>query len=248
MRKKSAIVLSSGGVDSSVCVSYAVKELGAENVATVSVMYGQKHSRELECADKVAKYYNLRHEVIDLSEIFKYSNCSLLQHSTEDVPEGAYVDQINKSETGVVSTYVPYRNGLMLSAVASLGLSFFPENEIYIYLGAHADDAAGNAYPDCSKEFTDSVARSIDLGTDHQVRVITPLVEMNKAQVVKLGLDLGTPFELTTSCYNGGGKACANCGTCIDRINAFRANGVIDPIEYETGMDWTGCKPIKEDN
>lgn len=230
---KKALVLSSGGVDSSVCVSSAVRDFGAENVVTVSVSYGQKHSKELECAQKVADHYGLRHEVIDLSQIFKYSNCSLLNQSTEDVPEGSYDEQINKSESGIVSTYVPNRNGLMLSAIASLGLSLFPEDEVHIYLGAHADDAAGNAYPDCSKEFTDAISLAIDIGTDHQVKVDTPLVEMNKSQVVKLGLELGTPFELTWSCYNGKDRACGNCGTCVDRINAFRANYVADPVEYE---------------
>ena len=228
-----AVVLSSGGCDSTVCVGLAVKDCGEENVVTVSVSYGQKHSKELECAAAVAEHYGLRHEVIDLSEIFKYSNCSLLKQSTEDVPEGSYEDQINKSPSGVVSTYVPYRNGLMLSAIASLGLSIFPDDEIYIYLGAHADDAAGNAYPDCSKEFTDTIARSIDIGTDHQVKVVTPLVELNKSNVVQIGLELGVPFNLTWSCYNGRERACAHCGTCIDRIAAFIANGVPDPIEYE---------------
>ena len=230
---KKAIVLSSGGCDSTTLVSLAVRDFGAENVVTVSVSYGQKHSKELDCAEKVADYYHLRHEVIDLSAIFKYSNCSLLKQSTEEIPEGSYEDQINRSSTGVVSTYVPYRNGLMLSAIASFGLSMFPEDEVHIYLGAHADDAAGNAYPDCSVEFTEAVAKSIDLGTDHQVIVDTPLVNMNKATVVGLGLKLGTPYELTWSCYAGREKACGRCGTCLDRISAFRGNGVPDPIEYE---------------
>lgn len=242
MKHRSAVVASSGGCDSSVCVSAAVKEFGAENVVTVSVSYGQKHSRELECAEAIAKHYGLRHEVIDLSQIFKYSNCSLLQQSTEDVPEGSYEEQINKSESGVVSTYVPCRNSLIISAIASLGLSIFPDDEVHIYLGAHADDAAGNAYPDCSKEFTDAMKQAIYLGTDHQVIVDTPLVEMNKAQVVKLGLDLGTPFELTTSCYNGRDKACGRCGTCADRINAFKANHMVDPIPYEIDIDWEDDK------
>lgn len=230
---KKAVVLSSGGVDSSTCVSLAVKEFGAENVVTVSVHYGQKHSKELECADDIAKYYNVRHEVIDLSQIFKYSNCSLLSHSTEDVPEGSYAKQIDRSATGVVSTYVPNRNCLMLSAIASFGLSLFPNDEVHIYLGAHADDAAGNAYPDCSKEFTDAIAKAIWIGTDCQVIVETPLVELNKAEVVRMGLELSTPYHLTWSCYNGHDRACQNCGTCVDRIEAFRANNAIDPIEYE---------------
>ena len=244
---KKAIVSSSGGCDSSTLVSLAVKEFGADNVVTVSISYGQKHLRELKCAEDVANYYNLRHEVLDLSQIFKHSNCSLLSQSTEEIPEGSYAEQIDKSETGVVSTYVPYRNGLMLSSLASFGLSLFPEDEVYIYLGAHADDAAGNAYPDCSKEFTDAIAKAIDIGTDHQVKVVTPLVAMNKAEVVRLGLELGTPYHLTTSCYRGGDKACGSkCGTCIDRVAAFKANGVIDPIPYEGHIDWSGCITVSE--
>lgn len=227
------VILSSGGVDSTTLVSLAVKNYGAENVVTVSVAYGQRHSKELECAQKIAEYYNVRHEVIDLSAIFKYSNCSLLAQSTEEVPEGSYVEQINKSASGVVATYVPYRNGLMLSAIASLGLSLFPNDEVYIYLGAHADDAAGNAYPDCSIQFAETIAKAIELGTDGQVKVVTPLIHMNKAEVVKLGLELGTPYQLTWSCYLGHDKACGKCGTCLDRLAAFKANGVKDPIEYE---------------
>ena len=242
---KKATVLSSGGCDSSTLVSLAVKEFGAENVITVSVGYGQKHTRELKCAEDIANYYNVEHRVLDLSEIFKESNCSLLKQSTEEVPEGSYEDQINRSETGVVSTYVPGRNALMLTAIASLSQSIFGcDQEIHIYLGAHADDAAGNAYPDCSKEFTDAIAKAIYVGTDEKVIVETPLVEMNKAEVVKLGLELGTPYNLTWSCYRGGEKSCGRCGTDLDRIEAFRSNGVIDPIEYEADVDWSGCKKI----
>ena len=231
--KKSAVVLSSGGCDSSVCTGLAVKEFGRNNVVTVSISYGQRHTKELLCAAEIARYYELYHEVIDLSKIYKHSNCSLLNHSTEEIPEGSYADQIGKSETGVVSTYIPYRNGLMLSAIAAFGLSMFPDDEVHIYLGAHADDAAGNAYPDCSKEFTDAISKAIDLGTDHRVVVEAPLVEMNKAEVVKFGLELGVPFEHTWSCYEGHEKACGRCGTCIDRVQAFRANNAIDPIKYE---------------
>lgn len=228
-----AVVLSSGGCDSTVTLAIALHTHNKEDVLTVSVSYGQKHSRELECAQKVSEYYGVRHEVIDLSQIFKYSNCSLLKQSDEEVPEGSYADQIGKSDSGIVSTYVPYRNGLMLSAVASLGMSIFPDDEIVIYLGNHADDAAGNAYPDCSEEFSGAIAKAIYVGSGKQVMVATPLVTMNKAEVVAEGLKLGAPFELTTSCYNGKDKACQCCATCRDRIAAFRANNVIDPIEYE---------------
>ena len=133
----------------------------------------------------------------------------------------------------MVSTFVPFRNGVMLSSVAALAVSLYPDEEVDIYIGAHADDAAGNAYADCSKEFTDTIAKAINIGTYKLVHVEAPLVEMNKAQVVAEGLKLRVPYELTTSCYNGREKACGKCGTCLDRIAAFEANGVKDPIEYE---------------
>ena len=226
-----AIVLSSGGVDSTTCVSLAVKELGAENVTTVSVFYGQKHSKELECAEKVANFYGVDHRVIDLSKthIMDDSNCPLLNNSTADIPEMSYAEQIEKNGEGMVSTYVPFRNGLLLASVAALAMSLYPEDTVDIYLGAHADDAAGEAYADCSPAFTDAMDLAIGIGTYGKVHLKAPLVHLNKADVVKLGLELGTPYHLTWSCYKGGEKPCGKCGTCIDRANAFKANGVEDP-------------------
>lgn len=224
-----ALVLSSGGVDSTTCISIAVDKLGKENVSTVSVFYGQKHSKELECAEKIAEHYGLKHYVLDLSGILKYSNCSLLSHSTEKIKHKSYAEQIAEDGEGMVSTYVPFRNGLMLSAVAALAVSIYPDDEVEIYLGAHADDAAGEAYADCSEAFTSTMAKAIGIGTYNKVSVVAPLVRMNKAEVVKTGLELGTPYQLTWSCYEGGEKPCGTCGTCIDRANAFKANGVEDP-------------------
>lgn len=232
---KKAIVLNSGGVDSTTCVGIAVDELGAENVTTVSVYYGQKHEKELQCAEKIAEYYGVDHRVIDLSKtgIMDDSNCPLLQQSNDDIPEQSYAEQIEKNGEGMVTTYVPFRNGLLLSAVAALAMAKYPDDEVDIYLGAHADDAAGNAYADCSEEFTSTIGKAIEIGTYEKVHLKAPLVNLNKAGVVRLGLELGTPYELTWSCYNGGDKPCGKCGTCIDRANAFAENGVKDPALKE---------------
>lgn len=230
-KSSKALVLSSGGVDSTVCVAIAVDKLGAENVSTVSVSYGQKHSKELECAAKVADFYHTGHYELDLSNILKYSNCSLLKGSTEAIPEMSYADQIAKN--GKPSTEVPLRNGLMLIAIGSLAMQLYPEDNVDIYIGAHADDAAGEAYPDCSEEFIRNVNGAILIGSRNKVQIISPFVNCNKSEVVKQGLSMGAPFELTTSCYNGRDKACGLCGTCRDRIAAFKANNTIDPIEYE---------------
>lgn len=226
---KKALVLSSGGVDSTTCVGIAVKRFGAENVSTISVFYGQKHHKELECATKVAEYYNVNHVELDLSNVLKYSNCSLLESSTEAIIHKSYADQIKENGEGKVSTYVPFRNGLMLSAVAAVAQSVYPDDDVYVYLGAHADDAAGNAYADCSQDFTDAMKKAIEIGTYRKVHLEAPLVNLNKAQVVAKGLSINVPYQYTWSCYEGGDTPCGTCGTCIDRANAFRANGVEDP-------------------
>ncbi len=221
------LVLSSGGVDSSTALGLAVSKYGAENVTALSISYGQKHDKEIEAAKKVAAFYGVEQLFLDLSLIFQYSDCSLLKQSKEEIPEESYAVQIQKTKgEKPVSTYVPFRNGLFLSSAASIALS---KNCGLIYYGAHADDAAGFAYPDCSEVFNDAMNKAIYEGSGHQLRIEAPFVRMNKAEVVKLGLKLGVPYALTWSCYEGGEKPCGKCGTCIDRASAFAANGVKDP-------------------
>lgn len=224
------LVLSSGGIDSTTCVALAVKEYGYKNVATVSIKYGQKHLKELKCAEKIAEYYSVPHYELDLSQIFKQSNCALLSQSTEEIPLKSYAEQI--SEGHGVATYVPFRNGLFLASCASLALSIFNNEKCKIYIGAHADDAAGDAYADCSLEFIDYINKAIKRGTYNLCEIVAPFVNENKAEVVKTGLKLKVPYELTWSCYQGADKPCGKCGTCIDRLKAFELNGAKDPI-YE---------------
>ena len=227
-----ALVLSSGGVDSSVCLALAVTWLGAENVTSVSVFYGQKHKRELESASAIAAHYGVAHRTLDLSAILADSNNALMASSTQQIAHDTYAHQIEDSENGIVNTYVPFRNGLILSAAAALAMSIFPGQNIALLLGAHADDAAGDAYPDCSPAFTNSMGDAISIGTYGRVRLVAPFVNATKAAVVACGLELGVPFQLTWSCYEGGTVACGTCATCLDRKAAFRMNGVEDPIEY----------------
>lgn len=233
MSKEKALVLSSGGVDSTTCVGMAVAQFGAENVSTVSIRYGQKHDKELKCADAVAAHYGVNHYTLNLEDIFKFSNCPLLAGSSKDIPEGDYAEQIDRNENGMVSTYVPFRNGLMLSAVASLAMSIYPDDDVFIYIGAHSDDAAGSAYADCSPEFVNAMKEAISIGTYKKAHVVAPLVSLNKAEVVRVGLELNVPYALTWSCYEGGDKPCGKCGTCIDRAKAFAANGISDPAIKE---------------
>ena len=223
-----ALVLCSGGLDSTTCLAIAVQKYGAGNVLALSVSYGQKHQKELNAARAVAAHYGVTLKTLDLAAIFEGSNCSLLQGSSEEIPEESYSEQLRKTGGAPVSTYVPFRNGLFLSCAASVALSHGCEE---IYYGAHSDDAAGNAYPDCSVAFNDSMNRAIVLGSGNQLRVTAPFIGLNKAQVVARGLALGVPYEKTWSCYEGGERPCGVCGTCRDRLAAFAANGVADPLE-----------------
>lgn len=230
MHQEKAMVLFSGGVDSTTCLALAIDKFGAENVVPLSIFYGQKHHKEIEAAHRILEHYGIEGLELDLSPMFQFSNCSLLSHSTEEIPEESYAEQLKETEGKPVSTYVPFRNGLFLSSGASVALSMECS---YIYYGAHSDDAAGNAYPDCSQTFNEAINKAIYEGSGRQLRVEAPFVGLSKADVVKIGLELKVPYEFTWSCYEGHGKACGRCGTCIDRQNAFVKNGVTDPIEYE---------------
>lgn len=224
-----AIVLSSGGVDSTTCIGIAISKNGKENVSTVSAFYGQKHQKELECAKRIAEYYGIKHYEINLFDILKYSNCPLLANSDKDIVHKSYAEQIKENGEGMVETYVPFRNGLILSATAALAVSIYPNEEVALYIGAHADDAAGNAYADCSIAFTDAINKAIEIGTYNKVHLVAPFTGVNKSEVVRQGLELNVPYQLTWSCYEGGDKPCGSCGTCIDRAKAFADNGVKDP-------------------
>ena len=155
-----AMVLFSGGIDSTTCLGMAVEKYGPENVIALSISYGQKHTKEIEASDKIVKYYNVEHIYLDLAKIFQYSDCSLLSHSDKEIPKESYDAQIKGTDGKPVSTYVPFRNGLFLSSAASIALS---KGCSEIYYGAHADDAAGQAYADCGKDFTDAMYQAINL-------------------------------------------------------------------------------------
>lgn len=221
-----ALVLFSGGIDSTTCLAIAIAKYGNENVTALSISYGQKHKKEIQSAIAVAKYYNVELLTLDLAKIFTYSTCSLLEGSDDEIPMESYFEQLEKTNGNPVSTYVPFRNGLFLSSAASIALS---KNCDVIYYGAHSDDAAGNAYPDCSTEFNDAINKAIYVGSGNRLRVEAPFVGLTKADVVKKGIELNAPYELTWSCYAGGENPCGKCGTCIDRQKAFEKNGIKDP-------------------
>lgn len=182
--------------------------------------------KKIEAANAIVQYYGIEKIDLDLSLIFRFSDCSLLKGSDEDIPHESYAQQLEKTNGSPVSTYVPFRNGLFISSAAAIALS---RKCSVIYYGAHADDAAGNAYPDCSSVFNNAMNTAVYEGSGKQLKIEAPFVNMTKADVVKIGLELKVPYELTWSCYEGGDKPCGQCGTCIDRAKAFELNGINDP-------------------
>lgn len=228
-----ALVLSSGGVDSTTCVGIAIDKYGKENVVTASLYYGQKHDKELQCAKEIADYYGVKHIERDISSVMEFAKdvCTLMKGGKE-IEHSSYAEQIKEHGEGRVATYVPFRNGLFLSIAAAVADSIFPNEKVEIFYGAHADDAAGRAYADCSPEFAEAMDKAINIGTYGNITVSRPLINLNKAEVVRVGLELNVPYELTWSCYEGGEKQCGTCGTCIDRRIAFEVNGIEDPVEY----------------
>lgn len=224
-----AVVLLSGGADSSTLLAAAVHARGAENIEALSITYGQTHVREVKSAKSVAAHYGVPLHTLDLTPIFAASNSSLIVGSSQDIPHTEYSEQLKQTHGAPVSTYVPFRNGIFLSAAAAMAQSLGAATLMY---GAHADDAAGNAYPDCSKDFVDAMAAAIKLGCGGGLELLAPFVSVNKAEVIALGLKMGVPYELTWSCYEGEEAPCGVCATCRDRRAAFAANGAQDPLEY----------------
>lgn len=221
------MVLLSGGLDSATCLGLAVEKAGADNVIALNAYYGQRHRKEMECAKALTEHYGVAYYTADLSVIMKHSNSAMLSWSDQEVPHEEYAEQTKKTDGKPVSTYVPFRNGLFLSAAASMGLSLRCSE---VWYGAHADDAAGAAYPDCSIAFLKAINEAIMEGTAGQISVVAPFIRENKAGVVREGLKIKVPYEITWSCYEGGEKPCGKCGTCIDRIKAFKENGKEDPL------------------
>ena len=212
----------------------AVREVGAENVVAMNTFYGQKHAKEQEYAEWQCKHLGVELHNVDLSQIFSFNkDCSaLLKGSKLDIKHESYAKQLEElkaeGKAPTVTAYVPYRNGLFLSYAAAVALQL---NCDIIYYGAHADDAAGRAYPDCTEEFITAQAEAISEGTAEKVQMQAPWWNLNKSGVVAEGIKLGMTheeFEHTWSCYEGGDKPCGTCGTCIDRKAAFTSNGIND--------------------
>ncbi len=215
-----AVVLVSGGMDSATALYDSAGKYDV--VAGLSFDYGAKHNdREIPFAAFHCLKLGIRHEVISLDFINRLFRSDLLK-SGGAIPEGHYEEQTMKQ------TVVPFRNGIMMAVTAGFAESMGAQG---LVIAAHSGDHA--IYPDCREDFMTSMEVTIRLGTYAQVEVIRPFIAMRKAEIVKLGLDLGVDFSRTWSCYKGGDLHCGKCGTCVERREAFLIAGIRDPTVYK---------------
>ncbi|HEU5400322.1 MAG TPA: 7-cyano-7-deazaguanine synthase QueC [Terriglobales bacterium] len=219
-----AVVVLSGGMDSTVCAALAVREHGADGVAALHVDYGQRtEKREREAFERICDRLGIARRLTVRNEALSDIGGSALTDEELEVPEAG-------SEIGhtVPITYVPFRNAHFLSVAVSWAEVLGAEK---IYIGAVAQDSSG--YPDCRPEYYRAFNEVIRTGTkDGSIEIVTPLIGLRKAEIVQLGLELAAPFDLTWSCYSREDSACGVCESCALRLRAFEAAGTVDPISY----------------
>ena len=235
-----AVTLLSGGLDSTTVAVQALQETG--NLSAITFHYGQSHSKEVDCAQEIAGVLGIQHQLLDISFLGQVAWYSALTNPDRfPVPEDRSIDRMGAS---IPITYVPLRNTIFLSLAAAylesqvlyaLEIDGVSPKEVaaLIYMAPTANDNSG--YPDCRPEYfqkmTEALAYGSKLWTEYQIpiQVKTPIIELSKMEIVKLGLRLKAPLELTWSCYQGGAVPCGSCDSCLLRAKGFEEAGVSDP-------------------
>lgn len=232
-----SVVVMSGGLDSTTLLYDVVSSSSVGEVTAISFDYGQRHSKELDCARAITNKLNVEHLIVDMSFLGKLyaivgSESSLI--SPTEVPEGHYAEENMKS------TVVPNRNMIFASVAAGMAISM---NADALFLGVHAGDHF--VYPDCRPRFFNALNASIVLGNEGfgpigehqeglwtQEYVMTPYINLSKNEIAQLAFDLDVPIEMTWSCYKGSEYHCGRCGTCVERREAIESTGNPDPTDY----------------
>lgn len=215
------VISLSGGMDSAT-LAYKLKAEG-HVLKAVSFFYGQRHSKELECAKKIAKNLEIDHQIIDISFMQELLPGNALTDSEVDVPEGHY------EEENMKQTVVPNRNVIFLNLLAAHALALGYDG---VALGIHSGDHA--IYPDCREgviAMAAQVVREANWSAEN-FHVAMPYVNDSKIQIIGEGKNLGVPYEDTWTCYKGKEKACGKCGSCQERLEAFEVNNIKDPVNY----------------
>jgi 7-cyano-7-deazaguanine synthase len=221
---KRAVVLLSGGMDSCVCAALAARDYAA---AALHISYGQRtEDRERQSFFAICERLNIRETLVVRNEALRAIGGSALTDQTIAVPTGG--PSGHAAGRTVPVTYVPFRNAHFLSVAVSWAEVLGADK---IFIGAVEQDSSG--YPDCRPEYYEAFNRVIRTGTKEGIiEITTPLIKLRKSQIVRLGLELGAPFDLTWSCYSREDRACGVCDSCVLRLRAFAAAGASDPIPY----------------
>jgi 7-cyano-7-deazaguanine synthase len=222
--KSRAVVLLSGGMDSCVCAALAARD---HHAAALHVSYGQRtEERERQSFLAICERLHIQDKLLVRNEVLRAIGGSALTDENIAVPTGNAAGHAIGEDIPV--TYVPFRNAHFLAAAVSWAEVLGAKK---VYIGAVEQDSSG--YPDCRPEYYEAFNRVIKAGTkEGTIEIVTPLIRLRKAEIVRLGLELGAPFDLTWSCYSRQDQACGVCDSCVLRLRAFAAAGARDPIPY----------------
>lgn len=225
-----AVVLVSGGMDS--CVTAAIAGQENAELAFLHVSYGQRtESRELRAFTEIADFYGVKRRLaVSIEYLTRIGGSSLTDRAMPVASADLFAAEVPTS-------YVPFRNAHLLSIAVSWAEVI---GATRIYIGAVAEDSSG--YPDCRPEFYAAFQKTLDTGTrpETNIRITTPVIALRKAEIIRNGIDLGAPLQLSWSCYQGEDLACGECDSCALRLRAFAEAGVPDPIGY------AGSEGVKE--
>lgn len=221
-KKNIAVIAVSGGMDS--CVTTAIANLEYD-IALVHINYGQRtEKRELKSFNDIADHYRVKDRlIIDYTHLAKIGGSSLTDKNIE-------VSKADLENKNIPSSYVPFRNANILAACVSWAEVL---NASAVFIGAVYEDSSG--YPDCRPEFFSAFEKMVDLGTkpETKIKIITPIINLSKAEIVKKGIELDAPLHLTWSCYQNEDEACGVCDSCALRLRGFQQAGFEDPIKYK---------------
>jgi 7-cyano-7-deazaguanine synthase len=222
-----AVMSLSGGMDSTTLLKWFLDH--GYDVTCLHFQYGSKHnSFEFNAITKIVEHFKVPFQVVDLTRIMSCFTSNLLS-GQGDIPEGHY------SDASMSKTVVPGRNSIFLAISAGMAESIGAEK---IGIGVHLGDHA--IYPDCRREFVKAMDSALYLGTGGKVEIIAPFQETDKSGILEYGLAHDVPYELTRTCYKEQEVSCAKCGSCVERREAFRSKGVVDPIPYEEPWEFVG--------
>jgi 7-cyano-7-deazaguanine synthase len=229
-----AVVLLSGGMDSCVSAAIARERHGAANIALLHAGYGQRtQERERRAFEEIADFYGVSQSqrlVVQLDH-FRAIGGSALTDAKIAVPENELGAGLHGSAIPV--TYVPFRNAHFLSVAVSWAEAI---GAGAVYIGAVAEDSSG--YPDCRAEYYQVFGELVRVGTrpETQIEIATPVILLKKSEIIRRGIELGAPLDLTWSCYQNEDRACGVCDSCLLRLQAFREAGVTDPLPYRVAV------------